>query len=372
MASVEVDSTLMGFPLFSSTPDLTLVARGDTADVRVVARYDTLPNTYLKSGSEVDTIRVVDSAHVLFVIDTTVRKPTVAVRIDAFDVDTASDDANAVVPLFQDDRLLGSKVYQPADLKDTLQLPLGNAAVLAKIRGNKPLRIGLRVSAAAPVELHIAGSRMVPIVRFRPSTDTTVKFETVSLRSKTPADDPAQAAGLSFYAVIVSGALPAPPVTRLAVGGIAGARTYLKFNIPDIILDSVEVVRATLQLEQLPSRSLGGGADSITLSALAVLAAPTIAERTDLYTLSGFTLSSGGPSLTLLPKDSGLKELELVQLVRGWKQRGSRNVFRAIFLRAAQERVSPGELNFFSKDDLSGLRPRLRLTYVPRRGFGLP
>ena len=276
--SVVVDSTLLGFPLFGSTPDLALVSRGDTADIRVVARYDTLPNTYTKSGGETDSIRVVDTAHVLFVVDTTFAKPKVAVRIDAFDVDTTADDVNAVVPLFRDDRLLGSRVYQPADIKDTLQLPLNNAAVLAKIRANKGLRIGLRISAAQGVQLRIAGSTMIPIVRFRPTTDTTVRLDTVALRSKTPADDPARQAALSFYPVIVSGALPAPPVTRLAVGGIAGARTYLKFEIPDIVLDSVEVVRATVQLVQLPSRTLGGSADSITLSALAVLASPSFTD----------------------------------------------------------------------------------------------
>jgi hypothetical protein len=293
----------------------------------------------------------------------------VAVRIDAFDVDTAADDVSAVIPLFRNDRLLGTKLYQPADLKDTLQLPLNNAAVLAKIVANKPLRIGLRISAPAPVQLLIAGTRMIPMVRFRPSTDTTIKVDTVALRSKTPADDPARASSLSFYPVIVSGVLPPPPVSRLAVGGIGGARSYLQFNIPDIVLDSVQVVRATIQLEQLPSRSVGGSADSITLQALAVLASPTV---TDLYTLAGFSLAAGGPSLTLVPRDSGLRELEVASLVRSWKGRGSTNVNRAVFLRATQERVSPGELNFFSIKSTTALRPRLRLTYVPRRGFGLP
>jgi hypothetical protein len=368
-ASVVQDTTLMGFPLFGSTPDLTLVARGDTADVRVVARYDTLPNTYTKPNGETDSIRVVDTAHVLFVVDTTIAKPRVAVRIDAFDVDATSDDVDAVVPLFRADRLLGSKVYQPADVKDTLQLPLSNAAVLAKIRANKPLRIGLRISAAGPVQLRIAGSTRIPIVRFRPTADTAVKLDTVVIRSKTPANDPARAAGLLFYPVVVSGALPPPPATRLAVGGVGGARTYLRFDIPDIVLDSVQVVRATIQLEQLPSRSVGGSADSITLSALAVYAAPSVK---DLYTLSGFSLPVGGPSLTLVPKDSGLKELELALLVRGWKERGSKNVNRAVFLRATQEGASPGELNFSSVKGPGALRPRLRLTYVPRRGFGLP
>lgn len=369
IGSAVTSATLMGFPQLGTTPAVTLVARGDTADVRLALRYDTLPDTYFKVDGGVDTIRVVDSAHVRFLIDTTFLKPTVAIRIDAFDVDTTSDDPNAVIPLFRDDRLIGSKVFQPADVTDTLQVPLNNDTVLAKILGRKALRIGLRVSAATSVQLRITGATMLPIVRFRASTDTLVRFDSVFIRSMTPATDPAIAGALALYPVLVKGVLPAPPATILAVGGIAGARSYIKFDIPDIVLDSVRVVRATIQLQQLPSRSAGGGADSILLSPLAILAAPSV---TDLLTLATFSSASSTPSLTLVPSDSGLKELELGQLVQAWKSRGSANVNRAVFLRATQEGTSPGELNFVSTQGPAALRPRLRLIYVPRRGFGLP
>jgi hypothetical protein len=366
-----MDTTLTGFPLAGTTPAVTLVARGDTADVRLAIRYDTLPNLYIPTGGTSDTIRVVDSAHVLFLTDSTQPKPTVPITIDAFDVDTTSDSTNAVIPLFRADRLIGTQTYAVGEVKDTMRLPLNNAVLLAKIQASKALRIGLRISGPSSVQLLIASSIMFPIVRFRPSTDTTVAFDTVTVRSKTPADDPARASGLALYPVYVSGVLPPPPPARLAVGGIGGARSYIKFNLPDIVLDSVQVVRATIQLQQLPSRSAGGAADSITLSALAILSAPTF---TDLITLSSFVVPSGSPSLTLHPRDSGLKELEVGRLVKEWKQRGATNVNQSVFLRATQEGASPGELNFISNiaANPSALRPRLRIIYVPRRGFGLP
>jgi hypothetical protein len=88
VGSVVQDSTITGFPLFGSTLDVTMVSRGDTADVRAVARYDTLPNVK-PSG---DTITVVDSAQLVFAIDTTTTRPMGPVQVDAFDVDTTADD----------------------------------------------------------------------------------------------------------------------------------------------------------------------------------------------------------------------------------------------------------------------------------------
>jgi hypothetical protein len=58
--------------------------------------------------------------------------------------------------------------------------------------------------------------------------------------------------------------------------------------------------------------------------------------------------------------------------VRAWQFVGPTNTSRAVVLRAVQEGSSPGELNFVSTKGPAAERPRLRLTYVPRRGFGIP
>jgi hypothetical protein len=221
-----------------------------------------------------------------------------------------------------------------------------------------------------PGSCGIAATTLRPVIRFRPATDTTVAFDTVVMRSTTPSD-PATASALTFYPVIVSGALPPAPSSLVAIGGIAGARSYLRFDVPDFLIDSVQVVRSTIQLQQLPSRSAGGSADTLSLTALAVVASS--AQVKDLYTLSGFTIQIAGPALSVVPRDSGLKELELGTLVRLWRQAKVVDADRAIFLRVSQERASPGELNFFSSKIANPLlRPRLRITYVPRSGFGLP
>jgi hypothetical protein len=375
VGAVVLDTTFSGFPLLGESRDLALVARGDTADVRIIARFDTLPNTFLPPAPQPDSlIAFVDSAAYLFRVDTTFQKPTVPVTIEAFDVDTTAADTvpTTLLPLFRNDRRIGTATYLPADIKDTLRLPLDKDVVLAKIRAGTHLRIGLRMTAAKSTSLLLVGSQFTPRVRFRVSADTSVKPDTVFPVSKTPATDPSIASSLLLYPLHAAGALPPPTSDRLAFGGIAGARGYLRFDIPAIVIDSVQVIRASLELTQRPSRFLGGNQDTITVLTQAVVAGAAI---TDIYTASQFLgsmLAFPVDTLRLVPRDSGFRSLEIVQIVRAWRIVGTTRTPRALVIRAAEEGLLAGELNFFSIDGPAAVRPRLRLTYVPRRGFGLP
>ena len=373
--SVVLDSTFTGFPRVGAASNLTLVAQGDTADVRVVARFDTLPAHYRPTGATADTIITrVDSATLIVVIDTTVPRPTVPVRIEAFDVDTTASDTlpRSLLPLFRADRSLGSRTFAVAELKDTLRVPISNAAVLAKLTAGRRLRIGLRAfnggTGGEGVRLRLSRAGAAK-VRFRVSPDTLVAPDTVSLLSQTPVDIPLLATNLAFYPVIASPTLPPPPVSTLAVGGLGGARSYLQFQIPPIVLDSVQVIRATLLLTQRPSRFAGAQRDTLRMVTHPVVASPNF---TDLYTAAQF-IAGAVDTLRLVPADSGVREIEIVNLVRTWRAVGTTNTTRAIVLRAVEEGDAAGEANFFSSDAVDPtVRPRLRLTYVPRRGFGLP
>lgn len=374
-AAVSLDSTFTGFPRLGTAGTFTLVAQGDTADVRIIARFDTLPNLYRPTNAAADSaITRVDSATLIFLVDTTFAKPGVPVRIDAFDVDTTAADTlpRALLPLFRADRLLGSRTFTAAEIKDTIRIPISNAAVLSKITATQRLRIGLRVANAGTgteaIRLRLATATS-PLVRFRVSADTLVKADSLALYSQTPAGIPTVALGLRLYPLIASGTLPIPPNSTLAVGGLGGARSYLQFTIPPIVLDSVQVIRATLILTQRPSRAPGGQRDTVTFVTHPVIASPTI---TDLFTASQF-ISAGIDTTRLVPRDSGRREIELVNLIRTWRAIGTTNTSRSLVMRALTEGENAAEIDFFSSDALpASVRPTLRLTYVPRRGFGLP
>jgi len=378
-AAVVLDSTFIGFPRQGETRDFTLLALGDTADVRIGLHYDTLKTRYQITGATSDSlIRKVDSATLIFLIDTSVVKPVRPFTIDAFDIDTSATDTltATIAPLYRASRLIGSRTYAAADVgTDTVRLTLDNAALFAKIKDTLRVRIGLQVRGATSgngARLRILGTAFPPRIRYRASSDTTVKPDTLFPSSVTPPRELYQQAAFRFFPVVVTGRLPAPPVGRFIVGGLAGARSYLRFDIPPSVLDSVTVIRASLLLTQLPARTTSATKDSITIYTQPVIASPSI---TDLFTASTFIGAAGLygiDSVRFAPRDSGVRSIELVNLLHTWRLAGTTNATRAVVLRSPLEGSLPGELDFVSSKGPAALRPRLRITYVPRRGFGIP
>ena len=177
--AIVIDSTFVGFPRLGESRDITLFNQGDTADVRLGIHYDTLPARYQIIGATSDSlIRKVDSATMIFIIDTLVSKPTTPITIDAFDIDTTVTDTTAatIAPLFRAGRLLGSQTYAAADFKsDTVRLKLDNQALFAKIKDTLRLRVGLQVRGTGTASLRVLGTAFPPRIRFRVSADTDRK-----------------------------------------------------------------------------------------------------------------------------------------------------------------------------------------------------
>ena len=371
---VVIDSTLTGYPQFGTSRDFTMLAQGDTADVRLVIRFDTLPNTFRHPNAVADSaITRVDSARIFVVVDTTIGRPKAPVTIDMFDVDTTAADSltTALAPLFRPDRLIGSRTFEVAEIRDTLPLPISNAVVLAKATAGARLRVGLRISSTQASKLRVVGSFYAPRLTFRVTPDTLVNRDTVLLQSKTPAGE-SIAAVYAMYPIVVSGALPVPGPGVFAVGGVGGARTYLQFNLPTLLVDSVQVIRASLLLNQLQSRVAASSADSMALLVNPILAGSQVTDVGTIVNFAGSGTNIGLDSVRLVPSSPGLRSIELVNLFRAWREVGSQNSNRAIVLRARHEGSSAAEIDFVSTEGALALRPQLRITYVPRRGFGLP
>ena len=374
--AIVIDSTFVGFPRLGESRDITLFNQGDTADVRLGIHYDTLPARYQIIGAASDSlIRKVDSATMIFIIDTLISKPTTPITIDAFDIDTTATDTTAatIAPLFRTGRLLGSQTYAAADFKsDTVRLKLDNQALFAKIKDTLRLRVGLQVRGTGASRLRVLGTAFPPRIRFRVSADTTVRPDTILPQSITPAGDIYRQAGFRLFPVVLKGRLPQPSNDRLVIGGLAGARTYLRFQIPPVVLDSVTVIRASLILTQVAARSTAATTDSVSIYTQPVLASPSV---TDVYTAATFLGAAGAygvDSVRYAARGSGTRSFELVNLLRFWRLVGPTNNTRAFVLRTPLEGNIPGEIDFVSIKGPVAQRPRLRITYVPRRGFGIP
>jgi len=369
---VVLDTTVSALTGQGTETSMLLATRGDTVDSRAVVRFDSIPARYTKSTVDTATteITTVDSARIRFRIDTVGAKLPGAVTIEAYDVDTDAPDSltSAVAALFVPSRLITSKTFAPADLKDTVTIELPSEAILGRL--GQRLRIGLRAqSAVGSVQFRVfsAESGLTEQLSFRVNPDTTIKPVVLLPLSKTPSDQPAISASLSDYTVLVKGPSPPPPGV-LDVGGLPARRIYMRFNVPAFITDTAEIVRASLLMTQRPDRSVDPK-DTVRIIAHVSLATKVV---TDLTRAAQITAQTSLDTLRVAPSDSGVKLLEVAQIVGLWRAQQVDQTPRAIVLVSGTEGQAPLRALFFSIEAAPELRPRLRISFSTRKSRGLP
>ena len=371
--AVLLDTTVQSLSGLGTEPALFLASRGDTLDTRAIIRYDSLPLTFTPTNDTARPITTVDSAFILLHIDTLSIKGTGPLTIEAYDVDTTASDTSiaAVLALFRPDRFISSQAFIRADLKDTLRYYISNAAVLAKIQSNAPLRIGLRTVAPGSSQIRIISTEggAPPTLSFRATPDTTTALPLVLTPfSRTPTGEAIIAYNLSDYTAIAKGPTPGSP-SNLDVGGLPPRRVYLQFSIPLSIIDSATVVRATLLLNQLPNGLLDP-ADTVLILPSLVLAGKSVTDPTKAAQI---VADIPVDTVKITPGGSGVKEIELAGAFPIWRTQSPDTVPRAIVLKALNEGNSPLEIRFSSSEEaLVALRPRLRISYTTRVPLGIP
>ena len=384
--AIEYDATVRGFPPLGTAQYFTLASSGDSLESRVVIRFDSLPNTYTLGGVSIP-VSGVDSAHLRVFFDTLVTRIRATATIELYDVDTtaADGDFDAVRALFRPDRLITTHVLQPAQRTDTVEIAIPNATLLQKIQSPaRRLRIGFRIrsDSTARLALLTANQTRFPRLRYDPApTDPNVNVFERPPRSFTPVDDPAIAVDFTDYSIPVAGPFPlrrntvgldTADVFRdsvVAAGGVAGRRAYFRFTIPDSVL-STSIVRATLILHKKPSSDYGVG-DTIAVVPQAVFASATVpVSRAAL--LNDSTRVFPMTSIRLEPKTSGEVRFDIIPYARTWSIETRDQIPLAITLRVGQEGRTIHEILFYSMSAPTGLRPQLRLTFVPRLQIGPP
>lgn len=378
---VELDTTVTGFPTHGTETELLLARRGDTVDTRPVIRFDSLP-IYFNSGSTAgDTvIQVIDSPYVKLRINRASSIFTRPVTFELFDVDTTTGDSAFALndtstalerQLFRDDRRIGTITLDTAAITDSIRIPLDSLKLLNKILGQQRLRLGLRASSAGPVQIRIVAYEGgdPAVLRFLPSADTAFRALTVFPRSVVPRSQVTLAADLTDYVHVIRFP-PVPDGSFLTVGGVPGRRILIRFDIPSRILDSSNVLRATLELTQRPVESVDDTA-KLTIFPLVVTAGKNI---TDVGRSAFLTNAPGAgfDSVQFAPGDSGVRQIEIVNALRAWSLPISKSAQRGIVLRAGPESVDPRFVSFYSSRAAANLRPRLRVSYSPVRSFGIP
>ena len=385
--------------LTGTEPELLIADRNDTLQTRAVIRFDSLTARY-RAGTDTTTTAVtsVDSTflHLAILSSRSVLPESFVLR--AYDVGGAGDDttAAAIEAQLVPSRLVAESTYTRAQAKDSLRLRISDSAVFAAISrptvAERGLRLALVVESTDAVMLRVVpstSSSFGPRLRYRPNASTSTRL-VVLPRSRTPESDPSAAVELADF-VTMPRQPTQPDPSYLAVGGLPARRTYLRFDLPEGIVDSATIVRAELRLVQRPSfyqdslrvygDTAGPRRDTVVVLPLIGLAGSSVTDPVRAAQLAQRALVrySGGllvdsislGALRLAPRDSGERRIDIGRLVRRWRDVTS-DAPRSIVLAAESEGAQLGTVLFFSSSADPALAPRLYIRYIPRVGYGLP
>ena len=370
--AVQLDSTVSALTGQGTETTMLVATRGDTLDSRAIVRFDSIPGRFRRPGSDTTSVAIttVDSVVLRMRIDTVGAKLSGPLTLDLYDVNSTEPDSAIaeIAALFTPPRLIASGTFERTALKDTITITLPQSAILSRLDG--PLRIGIRARGPQSSQVRLLsqeGAGTPTQLSFRVSPDTTIAKIILNPSSKTPADQPVLASSLADYTLLVRGTATGP-AAGLNIGGLPARRVYMRFNIPAFLVDSVDVVRATLLLTQIANPGLDP-ADTVFVIPLVSLATVAVS---DVAKASQITALANTDTLRLTPGSSGLRGIEVASVVALWRIQESDETPRALVLITTGEGNSPLEARFHSIEAAPDLRPRLRISYSKRKSTGLP
>lgn len=379
LLAVVFDTSIAGYPTLGGEFSFFVATMGDTLESAAALRFDSLPTIWRRSNQAEDSaIAYVDTGSYVYLRIITGDTIGLATTVEVYDIDMLGVEdtmPQAVASAFTPDRLLGSRTVPADSLRDSVKVPIDPAFLLAKITDTVPrnrVRLGVRVAQTGNPRLTVASANTAASAElvFRPSPDTASTVPTLRIPtfSRVP-KDLTLATQMADYQVIIK-APPDPPAGVLRVGGLPARRAYLRFSIPPSILDSSNVVRATLLLTQRPNPLSPEAGDTVGIGHFGVVAGGAL---TDLNRALFFIERlANRDTLRVFATDSAVRNFEMIDWVRAWRGTDSVRTPRAMALASMSEGRNALQVDFFSVEAAPEVRPRLRITYLPRPTGPLP
>ena len=170
--------------------------------------------------------------------------------------------------------------------------------------------------------------------------------------------------GTLFDSYVRTPDVPAPGPDNIVVGNQPAARAFLQFDIPSYYVDSVTIMRATLQL-QLNRSVIGFPGESFRIAAVPIL------RYFDGKSIPFPDTSGISGSGAVASGESTAVNIEMGRILRLWRGTIRDSLPRAVSL------VSAAESFTFAEVDAAGastgaMAPTLRLTFVRPFVFGVP
>jgi len=375
----------------SSETYVPVVNRPDSVDVRQIFRFDTLPRTL--SSTDTTPVTAVTGSKLTLTIDTSRSViPSGSTTVSLYDVDdsTVTTDTLGTVlaSRFTPARLIASRSFTLSEVvADTIAgsaastarafaVGIPDSVMLRYIKGARRLRIGLRITSSASAALRFLAPSanapsLTPQLSYDPSPDTAVRAWQVQTQFNGSVESPSR---FRAQTIVVRDNTPLLADGSLSVGGLVGVRSLLRVKLPRSLLDTITIVRASLDLVQRPQRGVPGAGDGVRVRTRVTIAGPALGTdpRRQVEFLDPTIEGVQLPSLRLTPADSGVKSFDVGRALRLWVNQDT-SIATGFVLYSEGETFQEQRPAFYSRRSANpALRPRLRVTYTTRREGAIP
>lgn len=345
--SLEREEWATGYVRAEDVAAMQVVRDSTTRDSWGLARFDEFTDSLQHEGGVFPIVSVDSFKLQLEVLRSVagVEDLELAVHRVPADVDetTAYDD---LVPYFEDSTLIATIEVTDSSTTVSAILPPDAFPSLAADSLVAAVGIALRTDSGGYVDLATREADSGDPILTRYVTTVQAGDTTQLSDARNPGFD-----------TFVAPDPPAPGPEALEVGGIPSSRAILRVTLPAAILDSSDIVRATLILVP-EGPTLGGPGDSVRFQ--------TLGLREDLGLKSPFLLPS--ISDTVIPGSVSLPvgaadtiRVDITHILRPWQS--DTTMPHSLLLAVVPEAAALGEVRLFSSS--SAAAPSIHITYVP-------
>lgn len=354
LAAISRDSSHRGYQTANGAQQILVAGTAGAREARAIVKFFALPVRFqvLPTDTTTSVIQSVDSLR----INLSLRKRTTGtVELAVYRLPRATDTLltyDAATPFFQDSTKVAQItvspdtgrvqiVISPNDLPtlvaDSFEVALG----LAVTTPTANLQLGsIEAGFGMFVERFLQVDSATPPIRVKKTDSRLAQFDTFIFQD-----------------------LPAPATGELFVGGAPAARALMKLTLPSRIVDSTNVVRATLLL--IPSGPVLAAADD-TVRLLVHALAADIGPKSPVAIAAGDDEARAGGYVA--PNTADTIRIDITNLIRLWKS--NTELPRTFVIRGVPDAGTLSEIRFWSSQDATR-HPLVQVTYVPPFGFGV-
>ena len=354
---VERDTSFLGYILAHEAIAMQ-VSGGGAQQSRALIRFRsfsaTSPVTNTESGpvAERDSFQldVLVSKRSAGISDTSVAIYRIPVAVDS--TSTFAD----LEPFFHDSLIIGflplpdsaggDSASVDSVFADTTSVVFPADAFPTFVEDERQITIGLAVRSSTPEFVTVSsfeGLSGAGITRYaKADSAATALVEVTDFRG-------------AEFDTFVHTDIPPPQAATLSIGGLPSARSFLRLNLPSFILDSSDVLRASLLLVPVEP-VLGAPRDTFNLVANALSA--DFGPKSPL--LISLDVAALGVPVVVGSLDT--VAVDITSIVRQWQDNPDQ--VRTLVLRLRAEATAIAELRVGSSQRLNAL-PSVRMTFVP-------